>query len=71
MNKQDAQTIVSKLSKSCNIPEKNLVLKKQSKTKYEIQIGKNLQENEWLCLEEIVSDHTLRLKLHENLIVIY
>ena len=71
MNKKAAQTILCKVSKNCNIPKKSLILTEQSKTIYELQIGKNLQEEEWLCLEEIISEHNLRLKLVDTLIIIF
>jgi len=71
MNKQEAKTIISTLKKNCNIPEKNLLLKQQSKIKFEIHIEKSLQENEWLCLEEIISENSLCLKLDGKLMIIF
>jgi hypothetical protein len=71
MNKQEAITIISTLKKTCNIPEKSLLLKQQSKIKFEIHIDKSLQENQWLCLEEIISENSLRLKLDGKLMIIF
>jgi hypothetical protein len=71
MNKKAAQTILSKVSKFCNVPKQNLTLTKKSKTTYEIHIGKSLKEKEWICIEEIVSNQNLRLKLADNTIVIF
>ncbi|MCW3997527.1 MAG: hypothetical protein NWF10_03040 [Candidatus Bathyarchaeota archaeon] len=71
MNKKAAQNILSKVSETCKISKKTLILNKQSKNNYEIHIGKSLQEKEWLCIEEIVSDHNLRLKLVDNTIILY
>lgn len=71
MNKQTAHAIIIKVNKTCRISKENLILKKQSDNKWEIQTGKILQEKEWLCLEEIVSNYGLRIKLVDNLIRIY
>jgi hypothetical protein len=71
MNKQDAHNIISALKTSCNLSSKNLLLKKQSKIRYEIHIEKSLNENEWLCLEEIISENSLRLKLDGKLMIIF
>ena len=71
MNKQTAHAIVIEVNKTCKIPKENLILKKQSDNNWEIQTGKILQEKEWLCLEEIVSNYGLRVKLVYNLIKIY
>ena len=71
MNKQTAHAIIIKLNKKCSIPKENLILKKQSDNNWEVQTGKILQEKEWLCLEEIISNYGLRMKLVDNLIKIY
>lgn len=71
MKQQDAQNIIHKLNKTCNIPKQNLTLNKQSKTNYEIHVEKTPQEKEWICIEEIVSNHTLRLKLADNKIILF
>ncbi len=71
MNKQTAHAIIIKINKTCSITKENLILKKQSDNNWEIQTGKILQEKEWLCLEEIISNYGLRMKLVNNLIKIY
>ena len=73
MNKQAAQRILTEIAKTCKIPKQDLLLAKQSTTNenFEIHIEKSLQETEWLCLEEIIANHTLRLKLADNRIIIY
>jgi len=64
MNKQEAKTIISTLKKNCKKKKKSLLLKQQSKEK-------SLQENEWLCLEEIISENSLCLKLDGKLMIIF
>ena len=73
MNKQTAQRILTEIAKTCKIPKQDLLLAKQSTTNenFEIQIEKSLTETEWLCLEEIITNHTLRLTLVDNRIIIY
>ena len=73
MNKQAAQKIIAEISKTCKIPKQDLLITKQSTTNksFEIHIEKSLQETEWLGLEEIIANHTLRLKLADNLLIIY
>ena len=71
MDKQTAHSIIIKVNKSCRIPKENLIIKKQSDKNWEIQTWKMLQEKEWLCLEEIISNYGLRIKLADNLIRIY
>ena len=71
MNEQAAQNILEKVSKTCNISKQNLNLNTQSKRTCEIHIEKTLQETEWLCIEEIISNYNLRLKLADNKIIIY
>ena len=71
MNKQTAHVIIIKVNKTCGISKENLIIKKQSDNDWEIQTGKILEEKEWLCIEEIVSNYGLRIKLVDNLIKIY
>ena len=73
MNKNFAQKTLAKISKTCNIPKQDLILKKQSNTdkNYEIHIEKSLTENEWLTIEEITTNQSLRLKIADNKIIIY
>ena len=71
MNKQETHNIISALKTICNFSSKNLLLKKQSKNRYEIHIEKSLNEKEWLCLEEIISENSLRLKLDKKSMIIF
>lgn len=73
MNKKTAQKIFAKISKTCNIPKQDLILKKQSNINenYEIHIEKSLEEKEWLCIEEITTNQSLRLKIADNMIILY
>jgi len=73
MNKKTAQKIFAEISKTCNIPKQDLILKKPSNIdeNYEIHIEKSLEEKEWLCIEEITTNQSLRLKIADNLIILY
>lgn len=73
MNKKTAQKIFQEISKTCNIPKQDLILKKQPNIEdnYEIHIEKSLEEKEWLCLEEITTNQSLRLKIADNMIILY
>ena len=73
MDKKTAQKIFTKICKTCNIPKQDLILTKKIKTDttFEIHIEKSLKEKEWLCIEEIITNQSLRLKLADNLIIIF
>ena len=73
MNKKTAQKIFAEISKTCNIPQEDLILAKPSNIdeNYEIHIERSLTEKEWLCIEEITTNQSLRLKIADNLIILY
>jgi len=72
VNKQTAQKILEKIANICNIQKQNLILVKQKNTTdYEIHTEQSLQEKQWLCLEEIIQTQNLRLKIADNLIIIF
>ena len=72
VNKQTAQNILEKIVNICNIQKQNLILVKQKNTTdYEIHTEQSLQEKQWLCLEEIIQTQNLRLKIADNMIIIF
>ncbi len=72
VNKQTAQKILEKIVNICNIQKQNLILVKQKNaTDYEIHTEQSLQEKQWLSIEEIIQTQNLRLKIADNLIIIF
>ena len=71
MNKKESKIIISKLRDICDISKNYLLIKQKSETLFEIHIKKTPQEREWLCLENIISEHNLRLNINKNFIIIY
>jgi len=72
VNKQAAQKMLEKIANICNIQKQNLIFVKQKNTTdYEIHTEQSLQEKQWLCLEEIIQTQNLRLKIADNLIIIF
>ena len=70
MNKKESQAVISELESICDISKKSLLIKQKSEKIFEIYISKIPQEKEWLCLENIISKHNLRLNIDKNFIII-